>query len=166
LQLELTAAETEGATKIISSPRVITGNQQAATILQGTEIPYRTLDAQGAGQTMFKNAVLELNVTPQITPDDRIIMELNVKSDKVSQIVNDGNLAIDKREVKTKVLVDNGETLVLGGIYEQENRDSITRVPFFGDLPLVGMLFRSKSNQEDRRELLIFVTPKIVREST
>lgn len=166
LQLELSAAETEGATKIISSPRVITGNQQAATILQGTEIPYRTSDAQGIGQTMFKPAVLELNVTPQITPDDRIIMELNVKSDKVGQIVNDGNLTIDKREIKTKVLVDNGETLVLGGVYEQESRDTVTRIPFFGDLPLVGVLFRSKSNQEDKRELLIFVTPKIVKEAT
>jgi len=165
LQLELSAAETEGATKVISSPRIITGNQQAATILQGTEIPYRTVSNQGT-QTMFKNAVLQLDVTPQITPDDRIIMELNVKSDKVGQVTPTGDLTIDKREIKTKVLVDNGETLVLGGIYEQENRDSVTRVPFFGDLPLVGVLFRTKSNSEDKRELLIFVTPKIVKEST
>lgn len=165
LQLELAAAESEGASRIISNPRVITGNQKKAIILQGSEIPYRTIENNSA-KTEFKNAVLSLEVTPQITPDDRIIMELKVKSDKIGQATPDGNLTIDRREVETNVLVDNGETVVLGGVYEQESLDSITRVPFFADLPLVGELFKSTTRTTSQKELLIFVTPKIIKETT
>lgn len=165
LQLELAAAESEGASRIISNPRVITGNQKKAIILQGSEIPYRTIENNSA-KTEFKNAVLSLEVTPQITPDDRIIMELKVKSDKPGPPTPDGNLTIDKREVETNVLVDNGETVVLGGVYEQQSIDSVTRVPFFADLPLVGELFKSSTRSTSQKELLIFVTPKIIKETT
>lgn len=165
LQLELAAAETEGNSRTISSPRVITGNQRKATILQGSEIPYRTIE-EGTAKTDFRDAVLRLEVTPQITPDDRIIMDLKVNSDKVGQVTPDGNLTIDKREVETQVLVDNGETVVLGGVYEQENLNSVVRIPFFSELPLVGNLFKSRTRENKKKELLIFVTPKIVKETT
>lgn len=164
LQLELAASETKGNSRIISSPRVITGNQKTATVLQGSEIPYRSFSQEGA-KVEFRQAVLKLEVTPQITPDDRIIMELQVQSDKVGEITNDGQLTIDKRELQTQVLVDNGETIVLGGVYERENRFSVSRVPFLSDIPIIGDLFQSKTQNDINRELLIFVTPKIIKET-
>ncbi len=164
LQLELAAAQSEGMTEVLSTPRVVTANQQKAIIRQGKEIPYRTISQAGT-TTTFKPAELKLEVTPQITPDDRIIMALNVSSDDVSQTTNDGNLAIDTRGVTTQVLVDNGETVVLGGVFQQSKGNTVTRIPFFGDLPVVGNLFKSTKDSSERRELLIFVTPKILGQS-
>jgi type IV pilus assembly protein PilQ len=163
LNLELTAMEAEGQGEVISSPRVLTSNQKTAFIQSGVEIPYQEATSSGATSVSFKDAVLELRVTPQITPDDRIIMDLNVKKDSVGEVYL-GVPSIDTNEVSTQVLVDNGETLVLGGIYEQEKIKEIDRVPFFGELPLVDWMFKKTSITDDKAELLIFVTPKIVKE--
>jgi type IV pilus assembly protein PilQ len=164
LELELTAMQQEGKGEIISSPRVITSNQQTAIIEQGTEIPYQEASSSGATSVSFKEAVLKLEVTPQITPDDRIVMDLQVNKDEVGEIFL-GVPSIDTRSVKTQVLVDNGETVVLGGIYEQSKVKGSTRVPFFGDLPYVGFLFKSTQTDDTKRELLVFVTPKIIKDS-
>lgn len=163
LELELSAMQEEGRGEVISSPRVITSNQKQATIEQGTEIPYQEASSSGATSVSFKEAVLKLDVTPQITPDDRIVMDLEVNKDEVGEIFL-GVPSIDTRSVKTQVLVDNGETVVLGGIYEQTKNSGVQRVPFFGDLPYVGVLFRNTFNEDRQRELLVFVTPKIVKE--
>jgi type IV pilus assembly protein PilQ len=166
LNLELTAMEAEGQGEVISNPRVLTSNQKEAYIEQGTEIPY-TSAATSAGNTdvQFRPAVLSLKVTPQITPDDRIIMDLFIKKDSVGEIFAvGGEPSIDTNRIETQVLVDNGETLVLGGIYEQETRHDIDRTPFFGELPLIDWLFKKEFKQDDKKELLIFVTPKIVKE--
>ncbi|MDY6978625.1 MAG: type IV pilus secretin PilQ [Pseudomonadota bacterium] len=165
VELELSAAQAEGETEIVSSPRVMTSNQQEAVIESGQEIPYQEATSSGATSVSFKKAVLSLTVTPQITPDDRIIMDLEVKSDNPDF----GNLVlgvppINTQNVQTQVLINNGETIVLGGVYEQTKSNTINRVPFFGDLPVVGALFRSKSEVDEKDELLIFVTPKIVKE--
>lgn len=164
LELELSAMQEEDKGEIVSSPRVITSNQQTAIIEQGTEIPYQEASSSGATSVSFKEAVLKLEVTPQITPDDRIVMDLEVNKDAVGQEFN-GVPSIDTRSVKTQVLVDNGETVVLGGIYEQTKLSGSERVPFFGDLPYVGFLFKTTQNSDVKRELLIFVTPKIVKDS-
>jgi len=169
LELELSAMQAEGRGEVISSPRVITANQKEAFIEQGVEIPYLEASSSGAATVAFRKAVLALKVTPQITPDDRIIMDLTVNKDSVGEQFGVGNNlvpSIDTREVNTQVLVDNGETIVLGGIYEQVVRNEHTRVPFFSDLPLVGRLFENTRQEDDKTELLIFVTPKIVRDST
>ncbi|WP_152417548.1 type IV pilus secretin PilQ [Methylophaga lonarensis] len=163
LELELSAMQEEGKGEIISSPRVITSNQKQATIEQGTEIPYQEASSSGATSVSFKEATLKLDVTPQITPDDRIVMDLEVNKDEVGEIFL-GVPSIDTRSVKTQVLVDNGETVVLGGIYEQISTTNSQRVPFFGDLPYVGFMFRNNLNEDRRRELLVFVTPKIIKE--
>ncbi|RKZ80299.1 MAG: type IV pilus secretin PilQ, partial [Gammaproteobacteria bacterium] len=144
--------------------RVITSNQKTAIIQQGTEIPYQEASSSGATSVSFKEAVLKLEVTPQITPDDRIIMDLKVNKDEVGQIFL-GVPSIDTRSVETQVLVDNGETVVLGGIYEQTESKSSTKVPFFGDLPYLGVLFRTDRNSTKQRELLVFITPKIIKDS-
>jgi type IV pilus assembly protein PilQ len=164
LQLELNAMEAEGKGEVVSSPRVLTSNQKEAYIEAGTEIPYQEASSSGATSTSFKKAVLSLKVTPQITPDDRIIMDLNVNKDSVGRVFN-GVPSIDTKEVGTQVLVDNGETLVLGGIYEQNRLDEVDRVPFFGELPMVDWLFKTTRKLDDRSELLIFITPKIVKEN-
>ncbi len=164
LNLELSAMEAEGQGEIISSPRVLTSNQKAAFIESGTEIPYQEATSSGATSTSFQKAVLSLTVTPQITPDDRLIMDLQISKDSVGEFSVDGVPSIDTNEVSTQVLVDDGETLVLGGIYEQIKRNEIDRTPFFGELPLVDWMFKKTSAQDDRTELLIFVTPKIVKE--
>jgi type IV pilus assembly protein PilQ len=170
IDLELSAAQAEERAEIISSPRVITANQKEAVIEQGVEIPYQESASSGATTTQFKKAVLSLSVTPQITPDDRIIMDLTVTQDTVGQNVFSatGGLvpSIDTRKVVTQVLVNDGETVVLGGIFETERRETENKVPFLGDLPGVGNLFKSKSKVSDKRELLIFVTPKILREGS
>ena len=163
LELELSAMQEEGKGEIISTPRVITSNQKQATIEQGTEIPYQEASSSGATSVSFKEALLKLDVTPQITPDDRIVMDLEVNKDEVGAIFL-GVPSIDTRSVRTQVLVDNGETVVLGGIYEQTSRTESTRVPFFGDLPYVGFLFKTNLNEDRQRELLVFVTPKIIKE--
>ena len=166
LQLELSALQEEGRGEIISSPRLITGNQQTATILQGQQIPYTPAAGVGAtADVQFVDAVMKLEVTPQITPDDRIIMDLTVNKDEPG-VASGGQLPINKREIKTQVLVDNGETVVLGGVYEQRTNQSVTRVPFLSDLPFIGNLFKRRSNDDSRTELLIFVTPKIIKETS
>ncbi|MCW5588963.1 MAG: type IV pilus secretin PilQ family protein [Legionellales bacterium] len=164
LDLELSALESEGGGEIISSPTLITSNQKDATIEQGVEIPYQQASSSGATVVAFKKAVLSLNVTPQITPDNRIILTLQVNQDTPGEEVL-GVPAVNTREVQTQVLVNNGETIVLGGIYEQTTRNQVSRVPFLGDLPVVGRLFRHTTKQDDRRELLIFITPKIIKQS-
>ncbi|MGB5591204.1 MAG: type IV pilus secretin PilQ family protein, partial [Gammaproteobacteria bacterium] len=170
LDLELQAAQSEGRGEIISTPRVITANQKEAQIEQGVEIPYQESASSGATTTQFKKAVLSLKVTPQVTPDDRIIMDLQVNQDTVGQFVPSatGGLvpSIDTRSVVTQVLVNDGETVVLGGIFETERRETITKVPVLGDLPGLGRLFKSTSDQSTKAELLIFVTPKILREGS
>lgn len=164
LNLELTALETDNRGKIVSSPRVTTANQQTAKIAQGTEIPYLEASSSGAATVSFKEAVLSLEVTPQITPDNKIIMDLAVRKEKVGTIFA-GVPSIDTQNITTQVLVSNGETAVLGGIYEQEERNQVEKVPFFGDLPIIGNAFKTRRRQDDKTELLIFVTPKIMDES-
>ena len=150
---------------MLSNPRVITSNQKSATIEQGTEIPFQEASSSGATSTSFKKAVLSLQVTPQITPDERVIMDLTVNQDQVGQVFG-GVPSINTRQVQTQVLVDNGDTVVLGGIFEQTKRNDSERVPFFGDLPYVGFLFRTTSVRDDKSELLIFVTPKIIEDAS
>jgi type IV pilus assembly protein PilQ len=165
LELELSALQAEGRGEIISTPRVITANQKEAVIEQGVEIPYQEAASSGATSVSFKKAVLSLGVTPQITPDDRIIMDLQVTNDTVGEVFA-GVPSIDTREVQTQVLVDNGETVVLGGIYEQTKNRQVNRVPFFSNLPVVGNLFKNTIQENDQSELLVFVTPKIVKGGT
>ena len=164
LNMELTAMESDGRGKIVSSPRVTTANQHKAKIAAGTEIPYLEASSSGAATVSFKSAVLSLEVTPQITPDDKIIMELDVKKDKVGAVFN-GVPSIDTQNINTQVLVGNGETAVLGGIFEQTVRNDVEKVPFFGDLPIMGNLFKKTTKQNDKKELLIFITPRIMDES-
>jgi type IV pilus assembly protein PilQ len=161
LNLELSALESDSRGKIVSSPRVTTANQQKAKIAQGTQIPYQRSTSSGATSVDFKEAVLSLEVTPQITPDDKIIMDLEVKKDKVGTIFN-GVPSIDTQSINTQVLVANGETAVLGGIYEQTEINGVDKVPFFGDLPVMGNFFKRKTRTADKVELLIFITPKIM----
>ena len=170
VDLELSALQAEGDGEIISSPRVITANQKEARIEQGVEIPYQESSSSGATTTQFRPAVLSLTVTPQITPDDRVIMDLLVTKDSVGALVSSATggsvLSIDTRSVVTQVLVNDGETVVLGGIYETESRDSVNKVPVLGDIPGLGYLFRSRTSVNNKAELLIFVTPKILREGS
>ncbi len=165
LEMELSAAQIEGRGEVVSSPRVITADSHTARIEQGVEIPYLELD-DGDATLKFRKAVLSLEVTPQITPDDRVIMDLDVHKDSQGELVSFGAglsaPTIDTREVQSQLLVDNGQTVVLGGIYETTNTTQVTRVPFFSNLPVIGNLFRSSINVDERTELLIFVTPKIL----
>jgi type IV pilus assembly protein PilQ len=161
---ELQALEADRRGKIVSSPRVITADKQKATIEQGTEIPYQTSASNGGTTINFKSAVLSLSVTPQITPDGRVIMDLEVKKDAVGQVFQ-GIPSIDTKKVITQILVDDGETAVLGGIYEQTSRVDTEKVPFFGDLPFVGRLFKHDARVDDKIELLVFITPKILKEA-
>ncbi|MCK5363651.1 MAG: type IV pilus secretin PilQ family protein, partial [Gammaproteobacteria bacterium] len=164
LQLELQALQLEGRGEVISNPRVVTANQKEATIEQGTEIPFQEASSSGATSTSFKKAVLSLQVTPQITPDDRVIMDLAVNQDTVGQEFS-GIPSVDTRSIVTQVLVDNGDTIVLGGIYEQTKREDVEKVPFFGDLPYLSWLFKTTSIRDEKKELLIFVTPKILKDA-
>ncbi len=166
MRLELSAMQQEGKGEIVSSPRVITSDQNEATIKQGVQIPYQEASSSGATSVSFKDAVLELTVTPAITPDDRVIMDLTVKKDNpdFSRAVL-GVPPIDTRELNTTVLVDNGETVVLGGVFERNKTNTTERVPFFGDLPYVGFAFRQQQTQDENSELLIFVTPKILKDT-
>jgi type IV pilus assembly protein PilQ len=168
VNIELSALEADNRGKVVSSPRVITADKKKAVISQGTEIPYLTAAASGATTVVFRAAVLELSVTPRITPDDRIIMDLDVKKDSVGALINSAAgpvPTIDTKKVSTQVLVDNGDTIVLGGIFEQTTRTTVDKVPFLGDIPFLGNLFKRTSKQDDKTELLIFVTPKIVKET-
>jgi type IV pilus assembly protein PilQ len=168
VDLELSAAQAEGRGEIKSSPHVITANQKEASIEQGVEIPYQQAASSGATTVDFKKAVLALKVTPQITPDNRIILDLNVKKDSVGAvIVSSGGVgvpSIDTREISTQVLVNDGQTVVLGGILETEERNTEQKVPFLGDVPVLGHLFKQTRKVNNKDELLIFVTPKILHE--
>ena len=176
LDLELSAAQLEGRGEVVSSPRVITANQQEAVIRQGTEIGYVTYQnsssgaaGSGTATVQFKDAVLELKVTPTITADNRVYLTINVKKDALNQFITvpgSGQVPqIDTREINTSVLVDNGQTVVLGGIYEITKQNTITKVPGLGDIPGLGVLFRNTKRENDKAELLIFVTPRILSDS-
>lgn len=176
LNLELSAAQQEGRSETISQPKVVTANNQPATIQQGQQIGYLTFQNSGAGggagtaTVQFKNAVLELDVTPTITSDNRVFMKLKVIKDAISQLVpNPGGgfvPQIDHREIDTSVLVGNGQTVVLGGVYEFQNEHDVTKVPFLGDIPILGALFRNKKNINNKAELLVFITPHILGQET
>jgi type IV pilus assembly protein PilQ len=170
LDLELSAAQNEGRSETISSPRVITANQKQATILQGTEIPYTESASSGATTVQFKNAVLSLKVTPLVTPDNRVILDIDVADDTVGSNVTTaqgGSVpSIDTREITTQVLVNDGQTVVLGGILETVKTKSADKVPLLGDIPVLGYLFKTTTNINNKTELLIFLTPKILREGS
>jgi len=170
VDLELSAAQAEGRGEVVSAPKVITANQKEATIEQGKEIPYLQSASSGAATIAFKKAVLSLKATPQITPDDRIILDLTVTKDSVGQLVqtSSGNSvpSIDTRTITTQVLVNDGQTVVLGGILETEKLDNTTKVPLLGDIPVIGHLFKVTAKSDNKDELLVFVTPKILREGS
>ncbi len=166
LTAELSALEAEGSGEVVSQPKVITGDKQAAIIKSGTEIPYQESSASGATTVSFKEAVLQLDVTPNITPDDRVILDLRINQDSIGQFV-DGEFGsqiptIDTTEIDTQVLMGNGETVVLGGIFRTEDIQAVNKVPFFGDLPYVGAFFRNEINERTKTETLIFITPRIL----
>ncbi|TPH15201.1 type IV pilus secretin PilQ [Litorilituus lipolyticus] len=164
LDLELSAMEKENKGEVIASPRITTANQKEAYIEQGVEIPYQEAASSGATATQFKKAVLSLTVTPHITPDDKIILDLVVTQDTVSEVKNGLAPAIDTQRIGTQVLVNNGETIVLGGIYQQAIISTVSKVPVLGDIPYFGWAFRNTSQLNEKKELLIFVTPRIVTE--
>jgi type IV pilus assembly protein PilQ len=163
LNLEITALEADGRGKIVASPRVLTADQVEAVIEQGTEIPYQQATSSGATAVSFRKANLALKVKPQITPDGNIIMTLDVNKDQPGATTPAG-VQINTKHVKTEVLVENGGTVVIGGIYEQNERIDITKVPFFGDLPFLGFMFRNNTSTNSKTELLVFITPRIVNE--
>ncbi|MEZ9198858.1 type IV pilus secretin PilQ [Shewanella sp. 10N.286.54.B9] len=168
LDLELSALEQENKGEIIASPRIMTSNQKAAYIEQGVEIPYVEASSSGATTVTFKKAVLSLRVTPQITPDNRVILDLEITQDSQGKVVATPTgeaVSIDTQRIGTQVLVDHGETIVLGGIYQQQLISRVSKVPLLGDIPYLGFMFRSTSDKNERQELLIFVTPKIVSEA-
>ena len=164
LDLELSAVETDGDAEIVSQPRVITADGQTASIQTGTEIPYQEATSSGASSVSFKAAVLKLEVTPQITPDDRIIMDLKINQDSIGDVFN-GIPSINTNALETQVLVENGETIVLGGIFRSTETNATTKTPFFGDLPLIGVLFRRTEHTETKAELLVFITPRLVKDT-
>jgi type IV pilus assembly protein PilQ len=161
LNLELSALEADGTGKVISSPRVVTADKVVAVIEQGVEIPYQSATSSGATSTSFRKANLSLNVTPQITPDGNVVLEVDVNNDSVGAVVP-GGVSINTKHVKTQVMVENGGTVVLGGIYQQTLSSDTEKVPFLGDIPVLGYLFRSTAKTDNKTELLVFITPKIV----
>jgi len=166
LTAELSALEAAGDGEVVSQPKVITGDKQQANIKSGTEIPYQESSASGETTTSFKDAVLELDVTPSITPDDRIMLDLRINQDSVGDLVPSGRggfiPSIDTTELNTQVLVGNGETVVLGGVFKTEKLLTINKVPFFGDIPYIGAFFRNEVNSNTKTETLIFITPRIL----
>jgi len=163
LNLELSALEADGKGKIVSSPRVITADQVKALIEQGEELPYQVATSSGATSIQFKKAVLKLEVTPQITPEGSVILDVDVNKDSRGTLTPQG-YAINNKHVKTQVLVENGGTVVIGGIFTQDEAEQEQKVPMLGDIPYVGNLFKSKSRTSQKTELLIFLTPKVVTE--
>jgi type IV pilus assembly protein PilQ len=163
LSLEISALESDGKGKIISSPRVLTADQVEAVIEQGTEIPYQQATSSGATSVSFRKANLSLKVKPQITPDSNVIMTLDVNNDAPGTTTPAG-VQINTKHVKTEVLVENGGTVVIGGIYTQQDRTDTTKVPFLGDLPILGIMFRNNTTTTSKTELLVFITPRIVSE--
>jgi type IV pilus assembly protein PilQ len=161
LNLELSALEAEGKGKVVSSPRVITADQIKALIEQGTELPYQTATSSGATAIQFRKANLKLEVTPQITPEGAIILDVDVNKDSVGQQTAAG-FAINTKHVKTQVLVENGGTVVIGGIFETSEAEQVNKVPLLGDIPYLGALFRNKTRTANKTELLVFLTPKVI----
>jgi type IV pilus assembly protein PilQ len=164
LSVELTALETDSKGKVISSPRVVTSDQTEATIATGTEVPYQQASSSGATNVAFKSATLSLSVKPQITPDDNVIMDIKVNKDSVGTLYA-GVPSIDTNKVTTQVLVENGGTVVIGGVYSQQQSDGVDKVPLLGDIPVLGYLFRRSSKIDNKSELLIFITPKIIKDA-
>jgi len=164
LNLELSALEADGKGKIISSPRVITADQTEASIEQGTEIPYQQATSSGATSVSFRRATLSLKVKPQITPDDNVIMKLDIHKDAVGAVTTAGP-SIETKQVQTEVLVDNGGTVVIGGIYQSTELNTVNKIPVLGDLPYIGFLFRQDLRQDDKSELLVFISPRILKSS-
>ena len=162
INMEVSALQADGKGKIISSPRVITADQVEATIEQGTQIPYQQATSSGATSVSFKSASLSLKVKPQITPDDNVIMDLNIHKDSVGTVTSSGP-SIDTKQITTSVLVQNGGTVVIGGIYSQTESNTTTKIPVLGDVPFIGFLFRNNSKTDNKSELLIFISPKIVK---
>ncbi len=165
IDLEISALENEGKGEIVSQPKVLTGDKQKASIKTGTEIPYQNATSSGATSTQFKEAVLLLEVTPQITPDGRIVMDINVAQDSVGDLLPTGEPIIDITQVETKAIVGDGQTLVLGGLFQMQTVNNVEKVPFLGDVPYLGRLFRHDINDIQKREILIFITPKILNEA-
>jgi type IV pilus assembly protein PilQ len=165
LNLELSALEADGKGKVVSSPRVITADQQKALIEQGEELPYQVATSSGATSLQFRKANLKLEVTPQVTPEGNVILDVDITKDSVGRATTAG-FAINTKHVKTQVLVENGGTVVIGGIFEQNDREDITKVPFLGDVPYLGNLFKTRNTTSSKTELLIFLTPKIVTDRT
>ncbi|WP_372660156.1 type IV pilus secretin PilQ, partial [Hydrogenophaga sp.] len=161
LSLEISALEADGKGRIVSSPRVVTADQVKALIEQGTEFPYQTATSSGATAIAFRKANLKLEVTPQITPEGSIILDLDINKDSRGETTNDG-IAINTKHVQTQVLVESGGTVVIGGIFEQIDRTDVNKVPFFGDLPGVGNLFKTRSTVSNKSEMLIFITPRVM----
>ncbi|MBT4492361.1 MAG: type IV pilus secretin PilQ family protein, partial [Gammaproteobacteria bacterium] len=164
LDMELSALETEGRGEVIARPKVITADKQSASIASGDQIPYQEASSSGATSTQFVDAVLGLNVTPRITPDDRIIMDLEINQDSIGAVFN-GIPSIRTNSIQTQVLVNNGETIVLGGVFQTVVSEGVTKTPILGDLPWVGKLFSQKTKSDDKQELLIFITPRLIRDS-
>ena len=165
LNLEISALEADGKGKIVSSPRVITADQVKALIEQGEELPYQTATSSGATALQFRKANLKLEVTPQITPEGNVILDVDVNKDSVGRVTAAG-FAIDTKHVKTQVLVENGGTVVIGGIFEQSERNDVTKIPLLGDVPVVGNLFRTTTRSANKTELLVFITPKVITDRT
>ena len=166
LNLELSAAQAEGRSEIISNPRLMTADQTKAIIKQGNQIPVSSgSTATTVASVSYKDVVLELDVTPHITPNDNIRMELMIKKDNPNGVVINGNPEIDTREINTTVQVTNGDTVVLGGVYDNTKITSTNKVPFFGDLPGIGFMFRYNAIQDNKSELLIFITPKVIKQN-
>lgn len=163
VNLELSALEADNRGKVVSNPRILTADKRKATITQGTEIPFQTQASSGGTTTQFKPAVLSLDVTPQITPDDKVIMDIDIKKDAVGAVFG-GIPSIDTRTLKTQIVADNGDTVVLGGIYEQTTRTDVTKVPLIGDIPILGNLFKTTRKRDEKTELLIFITPRIIKD--
>jgi type IV pilus assembly protein PilQ len=161
LNLEISALEADGKGKVVSSPRVVTADQIKALIEQGTELPYQVASASGATSIAFRKANLKLEVTPQITPEGNILLDLDVTKDTVGQSTTAG-FAINTKHVKTQVLVENGGTVVIGGIFELTESETQTKVPLLGDLPAVGNLFKSRGRVANKQEMLVFITPKML----
>ena len=161
IDLEISALEADQKGKVVSSPRILTANQVEALIEQGTEIPYQQATSSGATSTSFRKANLSLKVKPQITPDGNVQMEVEVNKDSVGATTTSG-IAIDTKHVKTNVQVENGGTVVIGGIYEETLTNNTTKVPLLGDIPIIGNLFKETEKTNQKTELLIFLTPKVV----
>ena len=161
MNLEISALENDGKGKLVSSPRIVTADQTKALIEQGTEFPYQQATSSGATSVAFRKANLKLEVTPQITPEGNIILDLDINKDSRGETTSAG-IAIDTKHIKTQVLVENGGTVVIGGIFTLDETDSITKVPVLGDIPYLGNLFKSKSQASTKKEMLVFITPKMI----